>query len=620
MISINLNQIKLNIKKNIENKTFEYYQYRNYEANSVQTPDDRCGIRKGFLYILTIYMIMIAINSVASYGADDIQVAQRVGENYKNYIYEFLQFSQWESRFGSRALILLFSRAPFIVFIIFNSLMMMLLIVNLYFIVINQKFSLKKIKKNIFIILFIFLLIPWTAMSSAGWMATSITYLWAITLGSYIVYEFNQNIKISWLKFSLLAPVLFYTVTTEFITPVLFLYFFITNFLEKNKLNVQRIMLSIIFFGGIILAILWPGNTIRFYAELRWFPDFLNYSLIDKAALGITSTAHNLIFNNVYIFWFLIATIFIYIFNRNTLSKEGIIYGIIFCYCSFTLSYYFSSQFPGSKGYGLNYPDFINYTINYGAFYHTKALICSLIFLLVPIVFFMIYFNLKLKLTLSFIYLLGLTNRIAVCLSPTLYASSTRTFFFFYITLFLCTIIIIQDLKNNDFCNSVKFNIPNFIAKLFSVFFAYKLYNIFFILTICFFSIFYYFSNIPNYINLYNIALSQPYSYNIEQVTQNSKSLTISGWVITNTSNKIYYPKHKFILYNVTNPSKSILIPHFSLIKRKDVSSFFKSNFYDNSGFKIVCKKKFIDPYYKYKLGILYEDQNNTKIFIMSDL
>ena len=372
---------------------------------------------------------------------------------------------------------------------------------------------------------------------------------------------------------------------------------------------------------GVFFAILWPGNTIRFYTELHWLPDFLNYSLIDKIAIGITSTAHNFIFGDAYIFWVLITTIFIYVFTKNKLTNIGIIYGLLFCCSVFALSYYFSGNFNGSKGYGINYPDFINYNINYGNLYHTKALACSLMLLLVPVIFFFCFFTIKLKLILSFIYLLGLFNRITICLSPTIYASNTRTFFIFYISIFICTAIIIYHFKCSHHINSIKFNFPSFISYLLINLNKPKTFNLLYIFIFVFTIIAYYHNNTTTYIDLSNTTKRFPYNYSVDKIESNSKYLIVSGWIVNVPTDKTYYPKYKFVLFNIKNPHKSILVPHFSLIKRPDVSSFYENELYDNTGFKTYFEKKFINHSNDYKLGVLVENAKEIcELFLMSEI
>lgn len=149
------------------------------------------------------------------------------------------------------------------------------------------------------------LIYPMADLKSAGWMATTINYMWPLAmllvavLPLYMMYK-HQPVKPVWAALSLMAELF----ATNFET-VAAMYLIILAFFSITMICVRRlswrgalyILLQwVIAIANIIFILTCPGNRVRNNSEvLTWMKDFASMTSIDKLVLGVNSTVLQLI-------------------------------------------------------------------------------------------------------------------------------------------------------------------------------------------------------------------------------------------------------------------------------------------------------------------------------------
>lgn len=141
-------------------------------------------------------------------------------------------------------------------------------------------------------------------LADAGFMATTVNYLWPVTFGLFAVYSllrFEPGGKRAWLRCALALPALLYAVNMQqlgFALPVVFALLLCLVVKQKRALKsvLAGVYLLISLAGaGAVLYRSVAGENARLAREAaRYFPGFAGLSLFQRAELGFSSTFHGL--------------------------------------------------------------------------------------------------------------------------------------------------------------------------------------------------------------------------------------------------------------------------------------------------------------------------------------
>lgn len=327
---------------------------------------------------------------------------------------------------------------------------------------ISKLFVKKDMKKEMnMMVLWLVILYPFERMSSAGWAATTVNYIWPMALGLFSMI----SIKMAWdkKKINIFQGILFslatiYACNQEQCCAILLatylMFTVILTVRDKKKVSPFVYLQTIIAILSIIFILTTPGNALRKQDEIvAYFPEFSSIGLIDKLAMGVTSTMGELLVNYSVTFAIFSFMILAYIWNNY---KDRLIRGISAIPLTATLALsYFSSftehTFPAVKWLRENFvkeqriinSEHYTYLGNYA------ELIISLIVIFSVIICLLLIFK-KLKNNLGiYIFGAGLVSRLIMGFSPTIFVSTNRTFVMMEFACLICTLLIWQELVKN---------------------------------------------------------------------------------------------------------------------------------------------------------------------------
>lgn len=276
-------------------------------------------------------------------------------------------------------------------------------------------------------------------MNSAGWAATMCNYYYVAYAGVLAIYlQIRENLNIFlWL---LLLVLLVFCCSQEQCAVIMLVVSAGIFWKMKHKSALFSCAIAAISLLAFLGA---PGNYNRLAREITtWLPEFSQYSFFYKAYLGYISTICYYIFQKNIIMVFFIG-ILVFCRVRN-------LFFALLAMCVFLTLQYLGQEYFGGY-FGKQYLADMNFNF---LKYSALAFIISIIF--VCFVLTSIYkmkIDIQHKLILISLLMLGFFVRAILGFSPTIWASSLRTFCFtnFLLFTFICYISLITKIKEKDF-------------------------------------------------------------------------------------------------------------------------------------------------------------------------
>ena len=315
---------------------------------------------------------------------------------------------------------------------------------------ITKIFSSKKSSAINWLICALILCLPEHLYHSAGWIATALNYSWVIFLGLFTMIPIKKimiNEKIAWYEYILYFCAMIYAVNQEQMCLILLIVFFsfmCYRFYSIKKLNWFLLAGFLISLSSLVFILTCPGNANRNISETKtWFPDYVNISLFRKSEMGYSSTLFEFIMNPNLIFLIFSVLLFTCVVLKQ---KNNIVYKFIaFVPLSCNLIFGFLDKYFSVSGIK-------NSLTQYGTGVTLQPItwlpdiVVSLVCICVVISLFAIFERNMFILT-TFIMSLGFISRIIICFSPTIWASSSRTFMIMYISIMICSLILYQEIR-----------------------------------------------------------------------------------------------------------------------------------------------------------------------------
>ncbi len=290
-----------------------------------------------------------------------------------------------------------------------------------------------------------FVLFPITTMASAGWMCTSMTYLWPVCFAMVyfmFLYKYMHNEKLPVWSYGVIYVALIVACNHELMAAfmaVVILYS-IVEFIIKNKR--PPYLLGINFFicvANIIFILTAPGNSARTESETAArFPDFASFTFGQKMYMGLVRVysvlveEHNIVF---IVLCIMLAVASFLILDKAYKKIIGFIPAFLLLLMNTIVEFY-----------RLGCITVVDLTQK-GAFI---PVVLSAIFVICMILtfYFLLWEKDKYKMgLLSVCLLIGIATEGVMGFSPTIYASAERTccfmlFAFIYIILVLIDMIM----------------------------------------------------------------------------------------------------------------------------------------------------------------------------------
>ncbi len=289
---------------------------------------------------------------------------------------------------------------------------------------------------------------PFSQMGSAGWITTTVIYLWPLALLAYSLSGMWRNIRgeaLHWRRYLLYASAALFACGNE-LAAVMLLAASVWGIVYAKKQGHQPVFAwacLLIAAGGIALAFFSPGNAGRMETEIgQWMPGFHQMSPVNKLHLGIVSTfEHFTSLPSVALFLLCFLTCAQVSAELSGLKKRMAGYVPLIIQVGFTV--YFLLTRPLIKS-GSGFAQQTAWPENMGPAWFAVAapaafalmaagLICSLVFLIRD----------RCRLcTILLALAMGLATRLSLSFSPTVIASGTRTYMFLYIILLAVAFVL----------------------------------------------------------------------------------------------------------------------------------------------------------------------------------
>lgn len=301
-------------------------------------------------------------------------------------------------------------------------------------------------------------------LTSAGIFATTINYLWPISCFSFVIAMLLRpfkNEKMKTVSNIIIWPLYIFAMCNEQIALlgiILFAGFIVYNLYSKKRIPKKMIILLILSCIGLINVLICPGNSARTSIETgNYWPEFANFNIKNKIIVGSVVTFSRLFFGPELLAVLIVILIMVLAYKKSNIKA---FFAILPASVVLFLSFWPLNESVTNTNVKLvnylnhlrslalniapnNFPDSHNVKIYLVIFF------CICISIIIAIYF--LYGRTKKTLILLYLLAAGIAVTMAVSLSPTMFASSTRTLYVFVIILLCVDFIIAQDILKDKF-------------------------------------------------------------------------------------------------------------------------------------------------------------------------
>lgn len=357
-------------------------------------------------------------------------------------------------------------------FFIMNILMCILIVFYLRKLILNNS---NTIETNFFIIC-LFLLWPMGTVSSAGWMTTSIVYLWIIPAALYTFYitkKIINNEKIKTYEYLVSIITLLYAsnreqsgllILTILIPLALYNRIILSN---KNSFIFFQVFIAIINFGSVLLSPGMKAKSIRTISKKMPYFDMM--SMIEKFHDAFSDTMNYFIIEThvIVVLFTIIITVLIYAKYNELLFRIIGTYPI--AYVVFTkINPWKQLDFLFAKSEMINIENALSISKYFPNIMQMLWLGCIITSL------WLILENTHEFLLLLIVLMAGMGTRIAMGFTGSLHASGSRTTIFLYFAIMYVSSYLFNKegklINNKTFitllCGLTLFNLVNFVLTI----------------------------------------------------------------------------------------------------------------------------------------------------------
>jgi hypothetical protein len=278
-------------------------------------------------------------------------------------------------------------------------------------------------------------------MGSAGWVTTTVNYLWPLSLSVYAILGMVRSLKlehIPWYCYILYAFAGIYGCNNELVAVMVLaacmaglLYAF------KEKRPVYFPLAGLLFaIGGILFALSAPGNNMRLHAEiLKWMPDFPKLSFFGKLRIGFLSTFEHFVSipNTILFLLNLLICSHVFLLSRDWMKRKIGLMPI--CIQVVFSTYFFLEKVIVTKDFRYSSPEL--WPESAGAIFFQVLLAIAFLAMIICLTM-SLYWTIENRL-MFFLLLLtlgtGLATRLSLSFSPTVLVSGSRTYLFLYMAM-----------------------------------------------------------------------------------------------------------------------------------------------------------------------------------------
>ena len=429
--------------------------------------------------IIVFFILMLGLHLIMGFLGDDVKYA-KVLANHNLLDYMNIRYNEWSSRVIIESLLVILAKQNLLVWKVLDTI---LYTIGVYLVI---KFVNKNNDKNIIYLgVLLFLMYPFFDMAGAGWISTTLNYSWCFVFAMIafipLINKINgkKTSKIVYV-FSFLS--LLYAVNQEqscgiiFGLNVLYLINCKINNKEIDRYNLLVILISTL---SLIMILTCPGNAQRVITETaRYYVGYENLGIVQKLYLGTIPTVGILLKDKVlFTVFYIILSICALIKSKNKYLKYIFYFNILLIIVLVlfktlidlsSIQEYVKIANPLVTGILTSLNSIPNYipilrdAINVFAFKGIPSLNASAILAILISIYLLLSSGWMLLktfgskyLTPLILFIAGFMSRLVVGFSPTIFASGSRTAFFFYITIITVTLMLIKKLYDDGNINEV---------------------------------------------------------------------------------------------------------------------------------------------------------------------
>lgn len=371
------------------------------------------------------------------------------------------KYGEWSSRIFINVMTLVMGKLPHMIWIILDSFITILAAWSIS--CLTKETGREEKQVNTFIVI-MFFLYPFSHMATAGWKATTVTYWWSLACGLYAMIPIQRWIyeeKILLWEYPLFFLAALYGANQEQMAAILtgiygcsFCYMIWSVSDSKKRHKIKGIWFVIILLftsgAGFLSALLCPGNGVRVGDETAiWFADYERVTLIQKLEMGVSSAGYELFYGGNLCFLVLSGILFWLVWRQYQDWEYRVAAGIPFvtCVAIGPFSSILGESFPGLEKWKTALTTYGTITVeNYTEWFCYLPLIgiCLVVGCLL-VTFYLIYEKSWKTLAMCVIFLVGFSSRVVMGFSPTVWASSYRTYLFLYMAVIVLAVFAYQE-------------------------------------------------------------------------------------------------------------------------------------------------------------------------------
>ena len=410
-------------------------------------------LEKNWKCIVGILFVLVVIAHLVFHAeiADDISFSSIP----LNELFTWLstRYETWSSRVLIELVLVVSLKLPVIVWALINSFMLFLLAYS-----ISYLFTKNGVREK-FIVLFSVFLFPMVLMSEAGWYATTINYIWPLALGVFSCIPIKKKLMQEPIKlwmYPIYVVSLLFACNHELMCAILFVFYglFLLYCFWKKKKSKFLVLQWILTCISLIFILTCPGNGVRASLEVAtWYPEYANFGFLHKIVLGVLSTTSILLLDYKLPFFIMLFLIPFSLRNHKNYWVKFLSFVPLGIFGVLQILPQFFPRFGGLVSHLSVYMSQMPY-VNMHSFYLYLFLLMAVMLYgsIVVSLYFVFQKNHDAKYLFPLIFLAGLTTRVLMGFSATIYASGQRTFLFLHFALIICDIVLF--LKNTTLKDS----------------------------------------------------------------------------------------------------------------------------------------------------------------------
>lgn len=385
-----------------------------------------------FTLVSLIVILSIAQSFIPSVGDDPFFTDQLFSIGWL-----IGRYQQWSSRIFIEAILILVSKQMWL-FRLINAIVFVLLIDSLVKVTLGRRIE------SLLLIAIILLFLPVTLFLSAGWLATSVNYLWPITVGTLIITGLDKKLTIKrGIGISLLT---LFATNQEQVCASLLLFLvgkISVAIFKKKKIHIQSYLVLGFTLINFVIIVLSPGNQSRNTQSIpALFPEFAQFSMLDKINLGISNTSKVLLVQQNFLMILFLSMLAVGIILTGKLwymkllaAVPLVVIPINILITTLTNNGYTSQSFSDyllTKQSSSSLNSLMELVIQ--LLTDDVSPIWNIIFVVIFICILVSLVYISKNLSLAYIFMIGLASHTMMGFSPSIFKSGDRTAFILYIT------------------------------------------------------------------------------------------------------------------------------------------------------------------------------------------